>query len=300
MKNHTVYLSSLALMAFAGNSILCRLALSDGAIDPSAFTTIRIISGAIVLIVLIRINNGIKKSESVEENYSSVNKSGFINWSWLAPTMLFAYAALFSFAYVSLDTGVGALVLFGSVQVSLLLVGLLRGERYTWYEISGLLLACSGLVYLVYPELSKPTIGGFLMMALSGVAWGIYTLAGQGSKQPLVDTNSNFVKAVPMALVLTAIFYGSVSISVFGLLMAVISGAITSGLGYAIWYAALPNLTTSQAGVMQLLVPIIAAAGGIIFAGEVISQRLIVSAILTLGGILLVIMTKKASPNRSR
>lgn len=228
------------------------------------------------------------------------SKSKFFNSLWLAPTMLFSYAALFSFAYVSLDTGVGALVLFGSVQVSLLIVGLLRGERYTWLEISGLMLACSGLVYLVYPELSRPTLGGFLMMALAGVAWGFYTLAGQGSEQPLVDTNSNFVKAVPMALVLSAVLYGTISISPFGLLMAVASGAITSGLGYAIWYAALPNLSISQAGVMQLLVPIIAAAGGVLFASEVISQRLIVAAVLTLGGILLVIMAKKTSSARRR
>lgn len=245
--------------------------------------------------LLVLINKVTKKSVALKKTSRVSDKPTLFSSPWLAPMMLFTYAALFSFAYVSLDTGVGALVLFGSVQVSLLIVGLLRGERYTWLEISGLLLACSGLVYLVHPELSKPTLSGFLMMALAGVAWGLYTLVGQGSRQPLVDTNSNFVKAVPMALVLSAVSYNSISISPFGLLMAVASGAITSGLGYAIWYAALPKLSTSQAGVMQLLVPIIAALGGILFAGEAISQRLIVSAILTLGGILLVIVAKKTS-----
>ena len=281
------FLSCVALLAFAGNSILCRLALANGAIDPSAFTAIRLLAGAMTLTVLVLLK---RSSRAVS---TATNDRHIFNLAWLAPLMLFAYAALFSFAYVSLDTGVGALILFGSVQVTLLLMGLLRGERFSLFEVMGLLIACAGLVYLVYPELSKPSISGFIMMSLAGVAWGIYTLRGQGSSRPLFDTNSNFVKAVPLGLLMLMVFWGSHSISLFGFWMALMSGALTSGVGYAVWYAALPTLTTSQAGVMQLLVPLIAAAGGVAFAGEALSVRLLVASSLTLGGILIVILAKK-------
>lgn len=278
-------LSLIALLAFAGNSVLCRLALAEGSIDPAAFTFVRIISGAIVLMILVLIARG----AAAEPESQAIQ----IKHEWLAPLMLFAYAALFSFAYLSLDTGVGALILFGSVQISLLLMALFRGERFSMVEIGGLLLACSGLVYLVFPELSKPSLMGFVMMSLSGVAWAAYTLKGQGSTQALIDTNSNFAKAVPLVLLLLFVFRDALVITPFGVIMAIASGAVTSGIGYAVWYAVLPNLSTSQAGVMQLLVPIIAAAGGVVFAGELLSDRLIVASALTLGGILAVILVKK-------
>lgn len=277
--------SLISLVAFAGNSVLCRLALADGSIDPAAFTSVRIISGAITLMILVIITR--------ESNRVADSKAKLINQSWFAPLMLFVYAALFSFAYLSLETGVGALILFASVQISLLIMALFRGERFSTMEIGGLLLACSGLVYLVFPELSKPSFVGFVMMSLSGIAWGVYTLNGQGSSTPLFDTNSNFVKAVPMVLILLIVFRDALAITPFGLTMAIASGAITSGVGYVVWYAVLPSLSTSLAGAMQLLVPIIAAAGGVFFAGEHVSNRLIIASVLTLGGILLVIVAKK-------
>jgi drug/metabolite transporter (DMT)-like permease len=214
--------------------------------------------------------------------------------------MLFAYAALFSFAYITLDTGVGALILFGSVQITMVLISLFRGNRLGLGEWLGLVLACAGLVYLVLPELSKPSLAGFIMMSISGVAWGHYTVLGQGAQSPLGDTASNFIKAAPMTVLLLLPFLGQVETPfnndavTTAWLLAIASGAITSGIGYAIWYSALRNLTTSQAGVMQLLVPIIAALGGVVFAGELLSMRLVFASLMTLGGILIVIRAKSA------
>lgn len=284
MNIKTALLAAIALIAFAGNSVLCRLALANHAIDPASFTSLRLVSGAVVLLLLLSVKSvGRTRPDSGGQSHAS---------GWLGPATLFVYAAFFSFAYLSLDTGVGALVLFGTVQITMIAASVYKGSRLGLLEILGLLCACSGLVYLLYPELSTPSVKGFVLMMIAGVAWGAYTINGQGSTQPLRDTSSNFSKSVPLALLLAAIFFSSIDLSWEGMFLAFASGAITSGLGYAIWYAALPGLNTSQAGVIQLLVPVIAALGGVLFANEVLSSRLIISAGLTLGGILLVMRVK--------
>jgi drug/metabolite transporter (DMT)-like permease len=295
MSLKTTLLSALALIAFAGNSVLCRLALSNGSIDPASFTGIRLASGAITLLLLVwgigllKARHGADQQRATDQQ--SVNKRA--NSSWMAALMLFAYAALFSFAYTTLATGVGALILFGSVQISMVCISLVQGNRMKLFEWLGLLIACAGLVYLVLPELSQPSIMGFIMMAMAGMAWSMYTILGQGSQNPLNDTSSNFIRSLPLAIILLLIYAGQLSATPNAWLLAISSGAITSGLGYAIWYAALRDLTTSQAGVMQLLVPVIAALGGVVFANELLSERLIISSMLTLGGILIVLLAKK-------
>jgi drug/metabolite transporter (DMT)-like permease len=289
MSLKTAFLSTMALIAFAGNSVLCRLALGDTSIHPASFTGIRLIAGAVTLCVLVSLfnlrNKGIR----------SLLRPG-----WAAPIMLFSYAALFSFAYITLNTGVGALILFGSVQITLVLISLYRGNHLSRAEWAGLSLACAGLVYLVLPELSKPSISGFIMMSASGIAWGGYTILGQGSKNPLADTVSNFVKASLLAVVLLLPMLNQLDLSFNSggaankaYLLAIASGAITSGIGYAIWYSALENLSTSQAGVMQLSVPIIAGIGGVVLAGELFSMRLAISSAMTLGGMFIVISAGK-------
>jgi drug/metabolite transporter (DMT)-like permease len=289
MSLKTTLLSALALIAFAGNSVLCRLALSNGSIDPASFTGIRLASGAIMLLLLVW-GIGLLKARHAAAQQSVKKRA---NLSWMAALMLFAYAVLFSFAYTTLATGVGALILFGSVQISMVCISLVQGNRLKLFEWLGLLIACAGLVYLVLPELSEPSIMGFIMMAMAGMAWSMYTILGQGSQNPLNDTSSNFIRSLPLAIILLLIYAGQLSATPSAWLLAISSGAITSGLGYAIWYAALRDLTTSQAGVMQLLVPVIAALGGVVFANELLSERLIISSMLTLGGILIVLLAKK-------
>lgn len=294
MSLKTTFMSALALIAFAGNSVLCRLALSDSSIHPASFTSIRLLSGALTLLLLVWLSN-LAKDDDLTKGQANIS----LKKNWAAPVMLFAYAALFSFAYITLDTGVGALILFGSVQITMVLINLFRGNRLSAFEWLGLLLACSGLVYLVFPELSKPSVIGFMMMSVAGIAWGVYTVLGQGSQDPLTDTASNFVKTIPLTIVLVLPFLDQISVSPFqneivarAWLLAISSGAITSGVGYAIWYSALRNLNTSQAGVLQLLVPILAAIGGVAFAGELLTHRLMVASFLTLGGILMVVAAK--------
>lgn len=290
MNFKTSLLASIALIAFAGNSVLCRLALESGAIDPASFTTARLISGAAFLYLLVSLG-GVARVQAHSERSTAV-KGG-----WLGAFSLFVYAASFSFAYLSLDTGVGALVLFGSVQVTMVASNAIKGTRLSPLEVSGLILACAGLVYLVYPELSTPSLKGFMMMTVAGIAWGVYTLHGQGSTKPLRDTSSNFIKSVPLTLILLAVFANSTELNWHGVSLAIASGVLTSGIGYAIWYATLPRLNSSQAGVLQLLVPVIAALGGVIFSNELLSVRLIVAGCLTLGGIFLVLLAKKKVDN---
>ena len=202
--------------------------------------------------------------------------------------MLFVYAVTFSYAYISLDTGTGALILFGSVQLTMVLFSLISGNRLSLVEWVGIITAFSGFVYLVLPSLSTPSFRGFILMAISGVAWGIYTLRGKISQNPLNDTAFNFLRTFPFVLVLLIIELNHANLSQQGIIFALVSGAITSGIGYSVWYMAVGGLSTIQAGIVQLLVPIIAAIGGVIFAQEFISPRLIFSSILVLGGIMLI------------
>lgn len=276
----TLLLASLALLAFAGNSVLCRLALAEGVADPASFTAVRLVSGAIVLMGLLAISSK-----------PSTSSKG----SWLASIYLLSYAGLFSFAYVSLDTATGALILFGAVQLTMIIVNIFRGQSLQNLEWCGFLLAVFGLVYLLFPEISKPSISGFVMMLVSGIAWAGYTLKGQGSVNALADTAFNFSRTLPLLALLMVPLLGNVQINKEGLVLAFVSGALTSGVGYAIWYSALRGLSTTRAAVIQLLVPILAAIGGVLFANEALSTRLVVSAGLVLGGIMLVVSSKSKS-----
>ncbi len=271
----------LALFAFAGNSILCRLALGEDTIDAASFTTIRLLSGIIVLSIILKMTNASR----------AITSKG----SWKASFMLFLYAVTFSFAYISLDTGTGALILFGAVQITMILVGLLAGNKLHYFEWLGVIAAFSGFVYLVMPSLTTPSLIGFILMSVAGVAWGFYTLAGKGSESPLSDTAYNFLRTLPLVIILIVVTNQNASLSQKGILLAVLSGGIASGLGYTIWYIALGGLSTIQAAAVQLLVPVIAAIGGVLFTNEMFSLRLATSSVMILGGITAVILGKHYS-----
>ena len=273
------FYTSFALLCFAFNSILCRLALNANEIDAASFTAIRLVSGAIILSIIFTFF-GKKESEPKRGN-------------WFSAFFLFAYAVCFSFAYTNLTTATGALILFGSVQTTMIIFALVKGERPRILEWIGLFLALFGLIYLVFPGLSAPPIFSSVLMSLAGISWGFYTLRGKGSTNPLADTNGNFVRAVPMVLIVLVIFFANIHLSNKGILFAILSGAIASGLGYSVWYAALKFHTATRAAILQLSVPIIAALGGIIFLSEEIAVRLLIATALILGGIGLQVKSKK-------
>jgi drug/metabolite transporter (DMT)-like permease len=266
-------LTTLAMLAFAGNSLLCRAALRHTGIDASSFTVIRLISGALVLWLLVRLRSGSATGEG----------------NWGSALALFAYASGFSFAYVSLSAGTGALLLFGTVQATMIGVGLWRGERMRFWQTVGLVLALGGLLGLLLPGLSAPPLLGALLMVGAGAAWGVYSLRGKGAGDPLRVTAGNFARTVPMALVMGLFTLNHVTLDAASVAYAVASGAVTSGIGYAIWYTALPGLKATHAATIQLSVPVIAALGGIALLGESLTLRLVLAAIAILGGIALVI-----------
>jgi len=274
LATRTLLFTLLALTAFAANSVLCRMALGNGAIDAAGFTTIRLVAGALVLWFILLGRGG---------------RAGGVSGSWSAAAMLFLYAVTFSYAYVTLDTGTGALILFGSVQLTMVLLALVAGTRLHFTEWAGIAIAFSGLVYLLLPGVTAPSPTGFLLMTVAGIAWGVYTLKGRGSKAPLADTTWNFMRAVPMLAVLAIVTLQGMHYSARGILLAMLSGAVASGVGYTIWYNALRGLSAARAAVVQLAVPVVAALGGVIFMSEHITHRLLLAALLTLGGILLVV-----------
>jgi len=273
----TFLLTAIALVAFASNSILCRLALGAHEIDVASFTTARIVSGAVTLLLLRAATASRRRRADVP------------NVSWIAAGLLFMYAAPFSFAYIALGAGTGALILFACVQATMLIGATRSGERFHWRERVGLVIALAGLVYLVSPALhasiSAPRPFGSVLMAVAGVAWGLYSLRGRGSTDPLGDTTNNFVWAVPLAFFLILVAWPTVHLSPRGLALAVASGALASGLGYTIWFAALRRLTAIRAATVQLTVPVIAAVGGLLLLHETITARLVLSAALILGGV---------------
>jgi drug/metabolite transporter (DMT)-like permease len=278
----------LALIAFAANSVLNRLALGNHTIDASSYTGIRLVAGALTLWVIHSISKQ-KMSFPLVVPLSTVSK-----WANLhAAFYLFLYGITFSFAYSSLSAGTGAFILFGTVQITLLTTLLLRGERPQVAEWAGLMIALSGLIYLVFPGLSAPNPEGALLMITAGIAWGGYTLKGKGVQDPLETTTRNFMLSVPMVVLVYLFSYSKSYISTEGVLYALLSGSVASGIGYVIWYAALKGLTTTQAALLQLAVPIIAAFGGIVLLKENITMRLIVAGILILGGVVLALMGKK-------
>ncbi len=288
-------LITLALLAFAANSVLCRLALAGGLIDPANFTLWRLLSGAVTLALLCAFQSFKQKTSSLETN---ALKTVWQEGSWLSAFSLFIYAIGFSYAYVTLETGIGALILFGAVQLTLILFAVWAGQKLRMLEWLGLLVAFGSFVYLVLPTLSSPSLIGFILMTFAGIAWGLYTWRGKISSKPLFATTSNFIRTLPiLVIVLICIhFSGAYSLngaSFEGILFAVLSGAVMSGIGYALWYAVLPSLTASLAAVLQLLVPIIATIGGVIFASEAVTLHLIIATSGVLGGVLLVIMGRK-------
>ena len=267
----TALCTMLALTAFAANSILCRLALEGPAIDAASFTTVRLLSGALTLLVF----------SSLASKWTTSVRPG----SWGAASLLFLYAVAFSFAYLTLSAGTGALILFAAVQLSMILAALLAGERPAPLEWLGLVAALTGLVYLVSPGLSAPSAAGSLLMGLAGISWGLYSLLGRGVQHPVAVTTGNFVRSVPFTLLVSVVAFRSLELSGSGVLLAMVSGALTSGLGYVIWYAALPGLSATRAATVQLSVPVLAAVGGVLFLFETVTFRLLFSAVLILGGI---------------
>ena len=272
-------LTSLAMIAFAGNSLLCRMALRSSQIDPASFTSIRILSGAVVLFLVTRTRR--------------VSTAG--SGDWLSALALFGYAAGFSYAYVDLPAGIGALLLFGAVQVTMVGYGLTTGERLVVRQSSGLVLALAGLVGLLLPGLSAPPPGGAALMIGAGVAWGIYSIRGKTKGDATCKTAGNFLRAAPLALGLNLAMLPSPRPATLGITCAGASGAITAGIGYAIWYSAIRGLKATQAATVQLSVPVIAAAGGIVFLGETLSARLLVASMAILGGVALVVIDKPTS-----
>ena len=270
-------LTALAMTAFAGNSLLCRLALKDTAIDPASFTAIRLVSGALVLWLLVRMKHTAPAGEG----------------NWASAFALFAYAAGFSFAYISLSAASGALLLFGAVQVTMISYGVWSGERLRLLQTIGVLLAFGGLVGLLLPGLSAPPLLGAMLMMGAGIAWGVYSLRGKGAGDPTRVTAGNFLRAVPITLLLSLLMVEFVSVDAAGFIYAIASGALASGLGYAIWYTVLPALKNTSAASVQLSVPVIAALGGIVFLGESITLRLVLASVAILGGIALVIVQKR-------
>jgi len=261
------FVTSLAMLAFAGNSVLCRLALSHTAIDPASFTTIRLLSGAIFLWIVVKIRGG--------------NPSGGGNW--LSALALLAYAAGFSLAYVGLSAATGALLLFSAVQATMLGVGMLRGERLNTWQSIGVLLAVGGLIVLLLPGLSAPPLGSAALMVGAGIAWGVYSLRGQGAGDSTKVTAGNFLRAAPAALGLDA----------KGAAYAVLSGAVASGLGYTLWYSVLPSLTSTTAAVVQLSVPVIATLSGSALLEEAITSRVALASGAILGGIAIVVSARR-------
>ena len=272
----TALLISLAMLAFAGNSLLCRIALRDTAIDAATFTAIRLASGALILVLILR-SRGVRPSTG---------------GSWLMAAMLSAYAAFFSFAYRDLTAATGAVLLFGAIQLTMMGYGLWTGERLRGLSLVGLAITLAGLIGLLLPGLAAPPPLAALLMLGAGVAWGVYSLLGRSAGEPIAATGGNFLRSVPFAALLALSAAGRETADLTGTLYAVLSGAVTSGLGYVLWYATLPALRATSAATIQLSVPAIAAIGGVVLLAEPITMRLLLASVAILGGIALTIHRK--------
>lgn len=271
----TVALSIAALFAFAANSLLCRWALGQHHIDAASFSTVRVLAGALTLCIILLVRNrGAFPKLAVD---------------WRSVAALCAYMLGFSLAYLSLTAGTGALILFGCVQLTMFIVSLRAGEHFSALSWSGLAIAFAGLIYLVSPGLSAPDPLGAVLMAAAGVAWGFYSLLGRGAKDPLQTTATNFVFSIPVVLLASILAFAQTRLSQAGILLAIASGAVASGCGYVIWYAALRGLSGTRAAVVQLAVPVIAAAAGVAVLGEHLTVRLVIASAATLGGVALVL-----------
>lgn len=276
----TLALTALAMLAFAANSLLCRAALGEDAVDAASFTALRVVAGALTLslIVLPRWLRG-----------------GPGRGDWRMAAMLLLYMVAFSFAYRSLTAGTGALLLFGAVQLTMFSVALHAGERFTLLAWCGLALAVGGLVYLLLPGVQAPDPVDAGLMVAAGVGWGIYSLLGRGAADPLQATAWNFILCVPAVLMVVAVAPGPAHITPRGAALAIASGALASGLGYVTWYAALRGLAAARAATVQLSVPVIASLGGVMLLGEPLGFRLLIASAATLGGIALVLVCRGRS-----
>ena len=281
----TAVATAFTMVAFASNSVLCRLALGPRVIDAASFTTLRLVSGALMLALIVGLSRG--------------GRFGATRSTWASAAMLFVYAIAFAFAFLSLSAGTGALILFGCVQVTMIVAALLEGERPGVLEWLGLATAVAGLVYLVLPGLAAPSPLGSALMAIAGISWGLYSLYGRRALDPLAETAGNFLRATPLAVVASAIALPYLHLTPRGIVIACVSGAVTSALGYVIWYVALRGLTATRAATVQLSVPVLAAFGGVAFLSESLSLRLSLASILILGGIGLAI-AGRARPHAAR
>jgi drug/metabolite transporter (DMT)-like permease len=275
----TALLTALALIAFASNSILTRLALGGGEMDAATFTSVRIAAGALVLAALVRIQRGPPLAAAGR--------------GWVGPVALFAYAAPFSFAYVRIGAAAGALLLFGAVQITMIGRGIAAGERPGLRSWIGIAVAAAGLAWLTLPAVSRPDPIGSFLMVVAGCAWGVYSLAGRGPTDALAANARSFVWAAPLALAVNLAAASSVKVGARGLILAAISGGVTSGLGYAIWYRALRGLTATQAAILQLAVPVIAAAGAVVVLNEAVNPRLPAASVAVIGGVALVLSARR-------
>jgi len=276
--HRTTILTALAMVAFAANSVLARLALGDGHMDAASFATVRVVSGALALAAI-----ALYRSE------------GQVRWDadWRAALALFVYMAFFSFAYLSLGAGTGALILFGAVQLTMFIVALRSGEPFSAISWAGLLIAIAGLVYLVSPGVTAPEPAGALLMAVAGIAWGVYSLLGRKAADPTRATAWNFLLSVPLVLVTSLIFMKQFHATPFGIALAIASGVLASGIGYVLWYSALRGLAATSAATVQLSVPVIAAVGGVMLLSEDLTSRLLIASVATLGGVAIVLLQRR-------
>lgn len=277
MPSSTVLFACLAMVAFAANSLLCRMALVETDIGPASFTLVRLLSGAVVLSLLVQF----KGSKPWQQG------------SWSGALALFIYAAGFSFAYLHMSTGTGALLLFGAVQITMIGIGFARGERFTVTQSAGFVFAFFGLVYLVLPGVSAPPLMSASLMIVAGIGWGVYSVLGKGVASPLLMTGGNFLRTTPMAIVLFLMISEPLSFTDPGIIYGILSGAIASGLGYALWYAVLPKLAATNAATLQLSVPVIATFMGWLFLAEAITFRIIIASLAIIGGIVLVMKKRR-------
>ena len=275
------------MVAFAANSLLCRLALGASLADPVSFTTIRLVSGAVALAAISRLAVGSEGPQSTKG-------------SWGSGVVLFAYAVAFSLAYVSLSAGMGALILFGAVQVTMLGAALLSGEHLRPAQWAGSAAAIGGLVYLVLPGISAPDPVGALLMCVSGIAWGVYSIRGKGVSAPVAMNAGNFLRSAPFTTAASAVALSRVHLEPAGILIALASGIVTSGMGYVLWHRVLRSLTNAQASIVQLSVPVLAAFGGVAFLAEQVSTRLVAASALILGGVALAVLKGQSQPSRTR
>ena len=272
---------SIAMVAFAANSVLCRLALSEGQIDPMSFSAIRVISGAVVLLLL----------------YLFSNSKSVLKWNVKQAIFLSTYIIAFSLAYIHIDAGIGALLLFGAVQMTMVLYGVGHGEKLNVKRSLGLLLALLGIILLLLPGANTPSIGSAFMMIISGVAWAAYSIGGKNMHDPLASTLTNFLLSVPIVMLMSMLFIQNVVINTQGILLAVASGGLASSGAYVLWYAVLSKIDRITASTVQLSVPCLAILGGILFIGESLSLRIVISTIIVLIGIWIVI---SASSDQSK